>query len=263
MKTIPSFRLLDIQVNAMTLGDLKAVATETIENSRRALIANHNLHSVYLYHRDARMPEFYGRARYSQIDGMPLVLLGKLFGYPVGAEHRLGAVDWVPELTAEAARRGWRVFHLGSKPGVAERGARILRERFPGLQIATAHGYFDPDSDENRRVVERINAYRPHVLVVGMGMPRQEHWILDNMDRVEANVILHVGAYMDFVAGMVPTPPRWMGPLFLEWLYRLYNEPRRLWKRYLLEPWFVLWLALREGVRRGIAAAGQGRGRPV
>lgn len=248
MKNVSSYQLLGLRVDAMTLSDLQAVAAEAIEGSRRCLIANHNLHSTYLYHHDARMREFYAKAQYVQIDGMPLILLGKLRGYPLGAEHRLGAVDWVPRLTAEAARRGWRVFHLGSEPGVAERGAEILTNKFPGLQMATAHGYFDadPDSDENREVLELINDYRPNVLVVGMGMPRQEHWILDNLDRIEADVILHVGAYMDFVAGVASTPPRWMGPLFLEWLYRLYNEPRRLWRRYLLEPWFVLALAFKE-----------------
>ena len=253
MKRVPSYHLLGLRVDAMTLTDLQAVAAEAIEVSRQCLIANHNLHSAYLYHHDPRMPEFYGRAQYVQIDGMPLILLGKLRGYPLGTEHRLGAVDWLPRLTAEAARRGWRVFHLGSEPGVAERGADILRRRFPGLQIATAHGYFDadPEGEENRKLLERINAYGPNVLVVGMGMPRQEHWILDNIDRIEADVILHAGAYMDFVAGAAPTPPRWMGPLFLEWLYRLYNEPRRLWRRYLLEPWFVLWLALKEWFERG------------
>lgn len=254
MRTFPSYQLLGLRVDAMTLPDLQAVAAEAIEDSRPCLIANHNLHSAYLYHHDPRMPEFYGKARYVQIDGMPLILIGKLRGYPLGAEHRLGAVDWIPQLTAEAARRGWRMFHLGSEPGVAERGADILRRRFPGLQIATAHGFFDadPGGEENRKLLERINAFGPNVLVVGMGMPRQEHWILDNIDRIEAEVILHAGAYMDFVAGVAPTPPRWMGPLSLEWLYRLYNEPRRLWRRYLLEPWFVLWLALKEWFERGV-----------
>lgn len=262
MIEVSSYKLLGLRVDALTLEDLLSVAAEAIESDQRCLIANHNLHSAYLYHHDPRIPEFYSRARYIQIDGMPLVMLGRLRGYPLNAEHRLGAVDWVPRLTAEAARRGWRVFHLGSEPGVAERGAEILRSRFPGLEISTAHGFFDasPESEENRKLLERINAYGPNVLVVGMGMPRQEHWILDNMDRIESGVILHAGAYMDFVSGVATTPPRWMGPLYLEWLYRLYNEPRRLWRRYLLEPWFVLWLILKEWAGCGGVRGGKHRG---
>jgi N-acetylglucosaminyldiphosphoundecaprenol N-acetyl-beta-D-mannosaminyltransferase len=71
-------------------------------------------------------------------------------------------------------------------------------------------------------------------------MPRQEHWIADNLDDLAANAILTAGAAMDYVAGVVPTPPRWMGSAGLEWIFRLFHEPRRLWRRYLVEPWFVL-----------------------
>jgi N-acetylglucosaminyldiphosphoundecaprenol N-acetyl-beta-D-mannosaminyltransferase len=77
-------------------------------------------------------------------------------------------------------------------------------------------------------------------------MPRQEHWILDNLEQIQTNTILTSGACIDYVAGAVPTPPRWMGKLGLEWLYRLFSEPGRLWKRYLLEPWFVVRLLLQE-----------------
>jgi len=149
---------------------------------------------------------------------------------------------------AQAAQRGWRVFYLGSKPGVAERGAEILQQRFSGLQIATAHGYFDarPDSQENQAILAAINTYQPHVLMVGMSMPRQEHWVLDNLDRLRANAILPAGAAIDYVAGAVPTPPRWAGRWGLEWLFRLVAEPGRLWRRYFVEPWFVLMLVLSE-----------------
>lgn len=249
---VPSYRLLGLRVDALTLSDLQAIVTEAVENTQRCVITNHNLHSVYLYYHDAKMPAFYSEAQYVLIDGMPLVLLGKLAGLPLRAEHRSGALDWIPHLTAEAARRSWRIFHLGSKPGVAEHAARILRRKFPGLQMSTMHGYFDadPESSENRKTLELINQYQPDVLVVGMGMPRQEHWILDNLEKIRANVIIDAGAYMDYVAGAIPTPPRWMGRLYLEWSYRLCCEPRRLWKRYLLEPWFVLRLLLKHSVRR-------------
>ncbi len=116
------------------------------------------------------------------------------------------------------------------------------------MQIATAHGYFDvrSDSQENRAVLEMINAYQPHVLMMGMGMPRQEHWVLDNLEHISANAILTAGAAIDYVAGAVPTPPRWAGRLGLEWLFRLLAEPKRLWRRYLVEPWFILRLFLTE-----------------
>jgi N-acetylglucosaminyldiphosphoundecaprenol N-acetyl-beta-D-mannosaminyltransferase len=88
--------------------------------------------------------------------------------------------------------------------------------------------------------VQDINAYRPHVLVVGMGMGRQERWIMDNLDRLEVNGIGTSGACIEYFAGAVPTPPRWLGPIGLEWLYRLCTNPRRFAWRYLVEPWLVL-----------------------
>lgn len=238
-------KMLGITVNALSIPQLNTLIAEAIERNQRWIIANHNLHSIYLYHHDAKMRGFFVKADYTHVDGMALVLLGRLLGLPLRREHRVTYADWIHPLIAEAAQQGWRVFYLGSKLGVAEEGARILQQRFPSLQIATAHGYFDPqpDSKENQAVLAAINAYQPHVLMVGMSMPRQEHWVLDNLEQISANAILPSGAAIDYIAGAVPTPPRWAGRWGLEWLFRLLAEPGRLWRRYLIEPWFLLrWL---------------------
>ncbi|BAZ53544.1 WecB/TagA/CpsF family glycosyl transferase [Nostoc sp. NIES-4103] len=244
----PRYKFLGVQVDAFSIYELNSLIGESIDLNQKWIIANHNLHSLYIYHHDTKMRAFYAQADYSHIDGMPLVLIGKLLGFPLKREQRVTYADWVWPLMAEAAEKGWRVFYLGSKPGVAERGARILQQKFTGLQIATAHGYIDirQESQENLATLAAIKAYQPHVLMVGMGMPRQEYWILDNLQHIHTNAILTSGACMDYVAGAVSTPPRWMGKLGLEWFYRLWSEPKRLWKRYLLEPWFVARLFLRE-----------------
>lgn len=237
-----SYSLLGVWVNALTISDLNALIAEAVKKGERWVIANHNLNSLRLYHEDAKMREFYDRADYIHVDGMPLILLGRLLKLPLRREHRVTYADWIYPLMAEAAQQGWRVFYLGSKPGVAQQGAEILGRKYLGLQIATADGYFDarPDSSDNQAVLEMINSYQPAVLMVGMGMPRQEHWLVDNLDRLRVNAILPAGAAMDYVAGAVPTPPRWAGRWGLEWLFRLVSEPKRLWRRYLVDPWFVL-----------------------
>ncbi len=242
------YAFLGVEVDALTIPELNLLIAESIRKNKQWIIANHNLHSLYIYHHDAKMRNFYAKADYTHIDGMPLVFLGKLRGFPLKREQRVTYADWVWFLMGEAQQKGWRIFYLGSKPGVAEKGARILREQFAGLQISVAHGYINlqKDSSETLATLDKINAYQPHVLMVGMGMPRQEYWILDNLDQIQTNAILTSGACIDYVAGAVPTPPRWMGELGLEWLYRLLSEPKRLWKRYLLEPWFVAKLFLWE-----------------
>ena len=240
--------LLGITVNPLTIKDLHSLIAEAVTSSQKWIIANHNLHSIYLYHYNSKMRAFYAKANYIHVDGMAIVLLGKLLGLPLKREHRVTYADWTNPLMAEAAQKGWRVFYLGSKPGVAELGAELLQKRFPSLQIATTHGYFDirQDSQENLAVLAMINAYQPHVLMMGMGMPRQEQWVLDNLEQLPTNAILNAGAAIDYVAGAVPTPPRWAGRLGLEWLFRLLTEPQRLWRRYLVEPWFILRLFLAE-----------------
>jgi N-acetylglucosaminyldiphosphoundecaprenol N-acetyl-beta-D-mannosaminyltransferase len=117
-----------------------------------------------------------------------------------------------------------------------------MRAKHPGLLIRTHHGHFNAErsSAENRRVLAEINDYDPDILMVGMGMPRQEIWVLENNAAISARAVYCCGALMDYVAGEIPTPPRWIGALGFEWLYRLFSEPARLWQRYLIEPWFVL-----------------------
>ncbi|BFH76249.1 WecB/TagA/CpsF family glycosyltransferase [Thermus thermophilus] len=242
--------LLGVEVDPVGIDELHRAIGRAVAEGKRIVIANHNLHSVYLFHKDPKMRAFFARADLIHIDGMPLVYWGRLMGKPIDIEHRVTYVDWVRPLMAEAVRHGWRVYYLGGKPGVAERAASQLRAEFPGLFLQTHHGYFDMAGEENEEVLRRINAYRPHVLMVGMGMPRQEHWVLDNLERLETNAVLTAGACFDYVAEAIPTPPRWMGRVGLEWLYRLFSEPKRLWRRYLVEPWYLVPYAVEDLRRR-------------
>ncbi len=244
------YKFLGIRLNALSITELNSLIAESIRLKQKWTVANHNLHSLYIYHHDHKMRAFYTKANYIHIDGMPLVFLGRLLGFPLKSEQRVTYADWIWSLMAEAEANQWRVFYLGSKPGVAERGAAILQSKFPSLQISTSHGYIDinTNSPDNLAVLASIKAYKPHILMVGMGMPRQEYWILDNLDRIYANAILPSGACMDYVAGAISTPPRWMGKLGLEWAHRLFSEPKRLWKRYLVEPWFIVGLFVKESL---------------
>ncbi len=246
--SVQRFQILGIEVERLTMDQLNAIVARAIDRQERMLLANHNLHSVYLCHVDAKMRAFYREASHIHIDGMPIVLLGRLRGLPFLPEHRVTYADWIHSLAEQAAENNWRVFYLGSRPGVADRGAEILREQHPGLQMRTAHGYFDfsSGSAEDRAVMTAIEEYRPQLLMLGMGMPRQEHWLMDHLAQLPDAAILNAGAAMDYVAGAVRTPPRWAGRFGLEWLFRLAAEPDRLWRRYLVEPWYILGLFLRD-----------------
>lgn len=254
---LPAFPLFDTWVNALTLQDFLEVLEESARGDKKFLIANHNLHSLYLHARDPGMRAFCERASFTVVDGMAVVALARLVGHPLRRDHRLACLDWLDPVMRKAAEQGWRVMYIGGAPGVAERAAGVLRERVPGLLLRVEHGYFDASagSRENAERIEAIKAYRPHLLLVGMGMPRQERWILENLGELSANSILNVGALFDYLGGAQPLPPRWIGQVGLEWLYRLAHDPKRLWRRYLLEPLFLARKLPRELIGRRLGWA--------
>src|ERR1035437_8791854 len=197
----PSFEMLGIRVHAMTARDLVSAVAYAIDNDATYIIANHNFHSLYLWPRAAQMREFYSKARYVHVDGMSLILLGRLLGLPLKAAHRTTYVDLLPMVADEAVKRQWRIFYLGSAPVVAEKAARTLRTLHPGLHIATQSGYFDTSwsGDENQAVLASIRDYTPDILMVGMGMPRQEMWLAENLQFIHAHAVFCCGAMMDYV----------------------------------------------------------------
>ncbi len=250
-------RLLGVRLHPLTIDGLHERIAEAVRSRRKSVIGHHNLHSVYLVHHDEVMARFDRQADWLFCDGMGLLRLARWLGHPLAKSHRVTYADWIDPLAAEAARRGWRLFHVGGRPGVGERAAAVLAARHRGLAIASIPGYFDaaPGSSANTAALAAVRAAAPNVLLVGMGMPRQERWVVENLDTIAADVILTSGACMDYVAGAVPTPPRWAGRAGLEWLWRLAAEPRRLSRRYLLEPWFLLALLGGELRRRRRSAA--------
>ena len=259
----PFFSLLGLRVNKLSGRDLVRVVTDVVQAGGNSVIANHNLHSLYLWYHEPKMRAFYAAADIIHIDGMSLVCLGNILGLPLKRRDRTTFLDLFPLLVEQAVEQDWRIFYLGSKPGVTERAAAVLRKQYPTLQIQAHHGHFNPDraGEENQKILKQINDYAPHILFVGMGMPRQETWILEYRNDLTVNAIFPAGALMDYLAGEIPTPPRWLGSFYLEWLYRLLSEPTRLWRRYLVEPWFVLGQVLRSQVKmRSRTVAGQDGG---
>jgi len=246
---MPSLKRIDLlgsPIDIMDVEDLDKVVESAIETGERKIIGNHNLHSLFLYQRDPVMRSYYGAAHHIHVDGMGVVLLARIAKIALERKHRITYLDYFAHLLPMAAQRGWRVFYLGTKPEVVARGVSKLRQKYEGLQIEFAHGYFDqrPGSEDSESILRTIATYRPHILLIGMGMPNQERWVYHHRDQIEANAIFNAGGYMDYIAGAVPSPPRWMGRMGLEWLFRLVAEPRRLASRYLIEPWYVIWALL-------------------
>jgi len=239
-------RLLGGEVDLITPGDVLQRVDRAASGGEPALIANHNAHSLFLVRRSPQLQTFFAQADLIQIDSTPLILWGRLLGLPLTRKMRSTYLDWRDDFWRLAEARRWRVFYLGGAPGVADAAAARLARRYRGVRIACQHGYFDhaADSLENRQVLAAISAFDPQVLLVGMGMPLQELWVLENRAAIGRRAILTVGAAFDYEAGAQIAAPRWTGRLGVEWLARLVGQPRRLAGRYLVEPWSLIGPAL-------------------
>jgi N-acetylglucosaminyldiphosphoundecaprenol N-acetyl-beta-D-mannosaminyltransferase len=220
---------------------------QAIAVRQRVTVMNVNVHAINLAQRDARFKAALNAADVVFCDGQGVRLGAWLLGCSI--PERFTPPDWIREFAAECAHRGYRIFLLGARAETAQGAADQLRSWFPELQVASHHGYFDPLSDDNAEIVRLINHYAPHVLLVGMGMPRQELWLQDNLGRLSVNVAMPVGALFDYLAGRVQRGPRWLTDHGFEWLCRLWFEPRRLWRRYLLGNPVFVWRVLRDWLR--------------
>ncbi len=167
-------------------------------------------------------------------DGMPLVWGERLLGRSLPG--RVTGADLVPALAQRAAQRGMSIYFLGGEPGVAARAADVLKKKYPRLQVAGVHSPpFSPILEMDTSFLEAIRSARPDILLVAFGNPKQEKWIGMHGRSLGVPVMIGVGGSLDFVASHFHRAPRWMQQSGLEWLYRLLQEPRRLFRRYAID----------------------------
>jgi exopolysaccharide biosynthesis WecB/TagA/CpsF family protein len=211
-------------------------------------VAYVNAHTLNLAARDPAYRAVLRRASLVLNDGSGVAIAARLRGRRFPAN--LNGSDFNPRILARAAERDWPVFFLGGRPGVAAEAGRQLQARIPGLHLCGARdGYFA--EDETPRVVAEVRDSGAAVLMVALGNPRQERWLDRHLAATGARLGLGVGGFFDFAAARVPRAPAWMRRLGVEWVFRLAQEPRRLWRRYLLgNPLFLARVLRAEAIRR-------------
>ncbi len=242
-------RLLGFFAHPGSLADYLAFTEESIRQSRKETVLYHNLHSLYSYFTDKTLREHYQQTTVL-VDGMPVIWLMQLLKIPVSRNERLTYVDFIMPLMKLAGDNGWNVFHVGQQADVQDRALDIVRTEVPGISITGHDGYFnqEPHSEESLAVVEKINAANSHIVLVGFGAPKQEAWLHAHRDLIRAPIVFTCGACMEYVAGAVRTPPRWMGRMGLEWSFRLFENPKRFAFRYLVEPVLLGAILLKNGL---------------
>jgi N-acetylglucosaminyldiphosphoundecaprenol N-acetyl-beta-D-mannosaminyltransferase len=208
-----------------------------------------NVDHAVMYQTNEKLRQSYANASLVLADGAPVVLASRLLGRAL--PERVAGSDLAPALFKSAARglTPLRVFLLGAAPGVGERAAANITQRWDNIEIVGTMSPplgFERDDAENERILAAVAAAKPDLLVLGLGAPKQELWIHAHADRLEAKVALCVGATIDFLAGEKRRAPRWMRRVGLEWFHRLSSEPGRLAKRYLRDAWVFPLLVWRD-----------------
>lgn len=207
---------------------------EAAQLDRKSIVANLNVRAANFTHELPWYRDFINGADLVFCDGFGVLLGARLGGHRVDSRYRMTCPDYLDDLGLACQAHGVSMYLLGCEPGVADQAIAKLKKVAPDLRVEGHHGYFEKTGPENDAVIEKINAFKPGLLYVGLGMPLQERWILDNMDKIDAKVFLPLGACLEFYTDVTPRGPKWMTDRGLEWFTRLITEPRRLWKRYLV-----------------------------
>ena len=248
-------RIGHVEIDSVTFEEALDRIAELVSRRVGGAVFTPNVDHIVKAERNEAFRGAYTRASLCLADGMPLLWASRLLGTPL--PEKVSGSDLVLPLASLAARRDWRVYLLGGGPGVAEdAGRRLARDL--GVQIVgTDSPTIRPDgrADDAEPILARLRAANPDLVLVALGAPKQELWMDRFASDIRPAVAIGIGASLDFVAGRVKRAPGWISRAGLEWLFRLAQEPRRMWRRYLVEdPAFV---AI---VLRSRRAAPRGRG---
>lgn len=227
--------IFDVPIRKITVPDLNNQIGSFVMQQKKVLILHANVYGLNIAYEQEWFSSFLQSAEMVFCDGAGVRLAARLMGDSL--PPRITYADWMWSLGEFVEQNEFTLFLLGAEPGVAAEAGASLKKRFPNLQIVgTQHGYFNKSADsvENQSVVDHINRTKPDILIVGFGMPLQERWLLENFDKLDVNVSLTGGAVFDYLSGNLIRAPKWMTDNGLEWLGRLFIEPRRLWQRYLI-----------------------------
>jgi N-acetylglucosaminyldiphosphoundecaprenol N-acetyl-beta-D-mannosaminyltransferase len=244
--------LLGVHIHNLSKSDIVSSIIGKVIAGERAIFVYINIYAINLAQSLPWFRDFLNDAAIAYCDGFGVLLGARLVGTQL--THRSTPPDWISDLAAECASRAITIFLLGARPGVAERAALSLVRQHPGLRISgTHHGYFGTEQrgTANEELIQTINESGSDILLVGMGMPFQEKWLDENCGHLKVKVALPVGALLDYIGHEKRRPPRWMTSYGLEWVGRLFIEPRRLWKRYLLGIPHFFFLVLRHRLGSG------------
>lgn len=238
--------ILGCQVDLLTTQGAVSAIKDLIAQGQPAQVITLNAEMAFQAYSDPDLRGIINAADLVTPDGIGIVWGGRHLGNAI--PERVTGIDLLQHLCRAATSEDWKIYLLGSAPGVAEQAAERLSTEYPGLQICgTHHGYFQ--EADLPGIIQSIQAQAPQILFVALGAPRQELWIKKHLAQLGNIVCIGVGGSLDVIAGQKKRAPAWMMKINLEWLYRLLAEPAR-WQRQMVLPQFMILILKHRRLRR-------------
>lgn len=245
-------RFLNTTLDYVKMSDvLKAIEASCIEGNVLSIVPV-NVDVLVKAEKDQELNQAIREASYVLADGQILVWISRLYRHPI--PEKISGSDLVPEVCRLAAVKGYSIFFLGGKEGVARKAAENVRSRFPDIKIAGTYCPpfgFEYDKEEIDKINDAITTAHPDILILCLGCPKQEKYLYTQRGKYTAAVTICAGATVDFLAGNIKRAPGWISRCGLEWFYRFLKEPKRLFKRYFVDDIYIIRMMWKYRSRRG------------
>ena len=241
--------ILGVNVDVTNMKETIEYITQNLSELRGKYICVSNVHTTVMAYKDSEYCKVQNSAAMVLPDGKPLSLVSRKKGFKEA--RRVAGPDLFPEIMNLSQEKGYTHYLYGTTEDTLKKLKRELMRKYPKLQIV---GMYSPpfrklESWEDEEIVNRINETKADFIWVALGAPKQENWMFEHQDKV-CGLMIGVGAAFDFQAKVISRAPRILQDLYLEWLYRIVQDPKRLWKRYLTTNFFFIWKVLQEGKKQ-------------
>lgn len=227
---------MNTEIDNLTMIETLAEIDKLIYKNCKAYVVTPNVDHIVQLETNKELQDVYANADLILADGKPLIWISHFYKNPI--KEKISGSDLFPLLCEMAAVKKYKMFFLGAAEGVASKAAEKLKEKYNGLQVVGTYSPplgFEKDEIEMNRIVEMIKKVAPHILIVGLGCPKQEKFILHNREKLGVPISLGLGASFDFEAGNIKRAPKWLSDHGLEWLFRIIQDPKRMFKRYFID----------------------------
>lgn len=229
-------RFLNTYVSNITMNEALDNIEKMIKSKKKSYVVAVNVDVIMKIEQDEELKKITDEADMVLTDGKPLIWISKLKKTPI--KEKISGSDLVPKLCELSDRKGYTIFILGGKDGIAKQAKEKLESQYKNIKIVGVYSPkfgFEKDKKELTKINSMINKKKPDLLFVCLGCPKQEKWIYNHISEYDAKVSICAGATVDFLAGNMKRAPKWMSNCGLEWFYRFLQEPKRLFKRYFID----------------------------